>query len=242
MQGNLKPETRSLKLKTMDYRIISIGALSRHPLWEESGGAGGVRTPHATTTLIQSGGRVILVDPALPGPVLASRLGERSGLPPERVTDVFLTNFRPAHRGGLDAFAHAHWWIGQVERETVGVELVRRFEDEEDESVRDLLRKEIALLQRCEAAADSLAEHVDLFPLPGFTPGTCGLLLALPGVTGLIASDAVATAEHLLQGQVLRGAYDIHQAAESFREAIEIADWIIPGHDNLVPNPTRRPF
>lgn len=226
----------------MDYRIISIGTLSRHPLWEESGGGVGPRTPHATTTLIQSGERVILVDPALPDPVLAARLNERSGLRAERVTDVFLTNFRPAHRGGLGAFSHANWWISESERETIGVELLRRFEDEPDESIRDMLRKDITLLKRCKPAPDSLAEHVDLFPLPGFTPGTCGLLLALPGVTGLIASDAVATAEHLKQGRVLQGAYDIHQATESFQEAIEIADWIIPGHDNLVPNPTRRPF
>ena len=97
-------------------------------------------------------------------------------------------------------------------------------------------------MKKCQAAPDKLAEHVDLFPMPGYTPGTCGLLLSHPNATTLIAGDAVATAEHLEQGRVLRGAYDVNQAQESFMEAIEIADVIVPGHDNLLLNPTRRRF
>jgi glyoxylase-like metal-dependent hydrolase (beta-lactamase superfamily II) len=223
----------------MDYRVISIGTLSRHPLWNEGGA---VRTPHATTTLIRSGDRTIIVDPALPPQVIGARLFERSGLLPAAVTDVFLTNFRPAHRGGLAAFDAARWWISETERETVGRELLMRFEGESDHQVQSLLKSEIALLKRIQPASDSLAEHVDLFPLPGFTPGTTGLLLPLPTATVLIASDAVPTVEHLERGQVLAGAYDIQQAQESLREAIEIADWIIPGHDNITPNLSRRVF
>jgi len=85
----------------MDYRVVSIGALSRHELWADSGPA---RTPHATTTLIRSGDKVILVDPGLPAKIITARLAERSGLEPGAITDVFLTNFRPAHRGGLEDF------------------------------------------------------------------------------------------------------------------------------------------
>ena len=221
----------------MDYRVVSIGTLSRHPLWNEGGAA---RSPHATTTFIRSGERLIIVDPALPPQILAGRLFERTGLQPAAITDVFLTNFRPAHRGGLAAFEQARWWIGEMEREIVGRELVARFENEADEELRGLLQREITLLQRLQPAPDSLAEGVDLFPLPGYTPGNCGLLLPLPGATVLIASDAVPTIEHLERGQVLAGAYDVKQAQESLAEAIEIADWIIPGHDNIVPNPTRR--
>jgi len=50
----------------------------------------------------------------------------------------------------------------------------------------------------------------------------------------------VATMEHLEQGRVLRGCYDTEQARESLIEAIEIADVIIPGHDNIIVNPSRR--
>ncbi len=221
----------------MDYRIISIGALSVHELWDKPAAP---RTAHATTTLVRSDDRVILVDPGLPPQVVAARLGERAGLEPSDVTDVFLTTFRPAHRWGLPAFDHARWLISEQERESIGPMLIHRLQEEEDPEAADHLRRDIALLKRCQAAPDRLATHVDLFPLPGFTPGTCGLLLSQPNSTALIAGDAVATAEHLRAGRVLRGAGDIDQAQESLMEAVEIADVIIPGHDNLTFNPTRR--
>ena len=222
----------------MQYRIISIGALSVHELWERQGA---VRTPHATTTLIRTDdGRNILVDPGLPPGVIAARLAERAGLEPSEITDVFLTNFRPAHRWGLPAFEGATWHLFEREREAVGQHLLAKFQqyrDEgQDEEVLDSVRKEIATLQRCKNAPDKLAERVDLFPLPGYTPGTCGLLLLETNATVLIAGDAVPTVEHLERGRVLKGSFDIELAQESLLEAIEIADVIVPGHDNLVLN------
>jgi len=223
----------------MDYRIISIGALSRHELWNEPAP---IRTAHATTTLVCSGDRVILVDPGLPAQALAPRLQERSGLAAEQVTDVFLTCFRPSHRWGLAAFPKANWLISEMEREEVGRSLVSQFEQAPDDDSRQILKQEIALLKRFKIAPDRIAEQVDIFPLPGFTPGTCGLLLLSANFTTLVAGDAVPTSEHMAHGQMLRGAYDMAQARDSFAEAIEIADVIIPGHDNLMLNPTRRPM
>ncbi len=227
----------------MDYRIISIGALSRHELWNEAPAS---RSAHSTCTLIRSGKQVILVDPGLPGSILEARLAERAGLKISAITDVFLTNFRPSHRRGLEAFPKASWFISQAERETVGQHLVSQFQQASDEEldaqVLDTIKEDIALLQRCKPAPDQLAQGVDLFPVNGFTPGTTGLLLALPHSTVLIASDAIATEEHLDQGRVLRGAYDIEQAKESLMEIVEIADVIIPGHDNTLINRTKRPF
>lgn len=223
----------------MDYRIISIGALSVHELWDKQTQA---RTPHATTTLVRSEDRVILVDPGLPPQVIAARLSERCGLMPEDVTDVFLTCFRPSHRWGILAFPKARWLVAEAEREQIGVALIEKLEQEEDEEIRELIEQDIAVMKKCEAAPDKLAEHVDLFPLPGYTPGGAGLLLSHPNSTTLIAGDTVATAEHLEQGRVLRGAYDVNQAQESFMEVLEIADVIVPGHDNLLLNPTRRRY
>lgn len=224
----------------MDYRVISIGALSIHDIWDKQGPA---RTAHATTTLVRSGDRCILVDPALPPQVLVPRLAERSGLSPDDITDVFLTCFRPAHRYGLAGFAKANWYISEHEREVVGRELLARFEQEEgDEDVRDLLKAEIALLQKCKAAPDTLADQVDLFPSPGFTPGTCGLLLSHHRSTTIIAGDAAPTVEHIEHGRVLKGCFDIEQAQESLKEILEVADEIVPGHDNAIVNPMRGPF
>lgn len=220
----------------MEYRIISIGCLSQHELWSNDPGG---RSAHATTVLIESGDKRILVDPALPSVVLAARLKERAGLEPGKITDIFLTTFLPAHRRALDGYEHAQWWISEMEREAVGQHLLARFEETDDREAKALLRQEIQTLRRFKAAPDRLADQVDLFPLPGYTPGTCGLLLLGPRSTILLAGDAVATHEHLEQGRILKGARDTAQARESLRESIEIADVIIPGHDNVILNPVR---
>lgn len=220
----------------IDYRIISIGTLSQNEFWDEAAPA---RTPHATTTLIRSGRQTILVDPGLPPQVIAARLHERAGIKPEQVTEVYLTGFRPAHRWGLAAFPQATWLISESERESVGTRLVEKYRQAQEADVRQLLEQEIALLKKCQAAPDKLAPQVDLFPLPGFTAGTCGLLLSLSAQTVLIAGDGAATLEHVERGQVLRDSWDVAQARESLAEALEIADVIVPGHDNVLLNPAR---
>jgi len=224
------------------YRVISIGAIASHPLWQERGE---VRPAHATTTLIESGESRILVDPSLPEKFLLPRLHERTGLGPERITHVFLTSFHPMRRRGLAAFAHAPCVVPELERDLVGADLVGRFKEAiqlHDEDLATALRAEIDLLERCRPAPDRLAPGVDLFPLPGVTPGSAGALIALPRATVLIAGDAVATEEHLYAGQILTPCFDLEQAKASLAEAAEIADLIVCGRDNAVLNPSRRPF
>lgn len=226
----------------MDIRIISIGTLAAHPLWGERTP---VRTGHGTTTLIRSGKRAILVDPGLPEPAVAARLAERANLKPQEITHVFLTSFNPEMRRGLLAFDRAVWWISETEREQIGLALVgqlKRAAEEGDKELTKTLEQEVAILRRCEPSPDKLADRVDLFPLPGLTPGLSGLLVGGTRFTTLICGDAIPTTEHLDRGQVLPGAADVERARESFQEAVEIADLLIPGRDNLIVNPTRRPF
>ncbi|MEM7754170.1 MAG: hypothetical protein AAF297_00885, partial [Planctomycetota bacterium] len=218
----------------MDFRVISIGALSAHELRNERGGAGddgAIRSGHATTVLIESiddegDPARILVDPGLPAAVLVPRLDERVGIGPGEITHVFLTDFGPERRRALEAFEAAEWLIHSVEREAVGVPLaqglIRLSEnfDEPDGDVERVLRRDIAMLERCRPAPDRLARGVDLFPLPGVTPGCCGLLVS-GRQTVLVCGDAVPTVEHLAEGKVRKGAQDIEKAQESFREAIE---------------------
>ncbi|GAB5497311.1 MAG: hypothetical protein Phyf2KO_23910 [Phycisphaerales bacterium] len=230
----------------MQDRIISIGSLARHPLWPMDA-MRDPRPPHATTTLILDGDAAILVDPGLPGQIIASRLLERSGLSPADITHVFLTSFKADTCRGLPTFEDATWLVSGAEREAVGTPLamtLKKALDEEGQGsdVVSELELQVAMLARSEAAPDKLTNMISLFPLPGITPGTCGLLLAYPTRTTLITGDAVATTEHLDQGKVLDDAHDLDMARESFAEAIEVADVIIPGRDNLLINPTRRPF
>lgn len=231
----------------MDVRVISIGTLAANSLWGERAPQ---RTGHSTTTLIRTGSgtkeRVILVDPGLPHQALVARLGERANLTPADITDVFLTSFHPETRRALPAFAEAAWWIHPDEREQVGVALAQQAvllkQRGDGAEMLEALSQEIALLQRCRAAEEALAPHVALFPLPGVSPGCCGLLIEEVRHTTLICGDAVATAEHLDQGSVLPTAMDVDKARASFEEAIEIADLIVPGRDNLTVNRTKRPF
>mgnify|MGYP001328544648 CR=1 FL=1 len=216
--------------------IISIGTLSRNRLWNETDA---VRTAHATTSLIRSrAGRFILVDPALPPQVLAVRLNERTGLRPEQVSAIFLTNFRVAHRGALAAFPQASVLMHELEIESAARHVRNMLEQAPAEDLdRKFYEQEMRLLEAIKPAEDKLAESVDLFPLFGYTPGTCGLLVASTTVTTLIAGDGVPTLDHFLAGQVLPDSVDIKAAQESLAEAYEIADLIVPGHDNLFLNP-----
>lgn len=226
----------------MDFRIISIGALDSHPLWNERAA---VRTGHATTTLVRAGDAAILIDPGLPGQIIEARLAERANLKPADITHVFLTSFRPDVRRGLELFDKAAWLISEAEREQVGVALVQSLQhaaDGDDQALTRALERDIALLQRCTAAPDQIAQGVSPFPLPGVTPGMCGILLAHPRFTVLVCGDAVPTIEHLEQGQVARWAVDVKAAHESFAEAVEIADLLILGRDNIAVNPVKRPF
>lgn len=232
---------RDMPSPSPDFRIVSIGTLSAHPLWNEKQP---VRTGHSTTTLVRSGGRTILVDPGLPGPAVAAKLSERAGISPGDITDVFLTSFLPDARRGIEVFENARWLIGATEREAAGVPLamgLKRLlelgdDDEDDGGTREAVERDVAILQKCEPAPDSIAEGVDLFPLPGVTPGLCGLLLAGEETT-IIAGDAVPTVEHMASKKVLQDSADVERAKESMAEAIEIADLLVLGRDNWVRSP-----
>src|SRR5260221_2061691 len=173
------------------FDIISIGTLSRNRLWGETEA---VRTAHATCTLIRSGKQTLLVDPGLPAPAMAARLFERTGLRPEQINTVFLTNFRPAHRAGLALFAKAKILIHELEQQATREHLERMFNEAPEEDIdRNYLRQDLQLINSLTPADDRVADQLDLFPLPGYTPGTCGLLIKLPTASVLLAGDAVAT-------------------------------------------------
>ena len=225
---------------TPEFRIVSIGTLAAHPLWNEKGD---LRTAHATTTIVSVGDSHILVNPALPAQALTARMSERTPIKPKQITHVFLTSFDQDHRRALRGFDHAAWLIHEPEREAAvsGLKVTRtQAKDADDRELITLIDQELGILDKFHNAEDSILPKVDLFPLPGMTAGTCGLLLALPGSTVLICGDAIATVEHLAQGKVLQNCASLTQAQESFREAVEIADVLVLGRDNMALNPLRR--
>lgn len=213
----------------IDIKIISIGTLSQNPLWNENRP---LRTPHATTTLVTADRRHILVDPALPPQVLDARLFERAGIRCRDITTVFLTTFRAAHRMGLPACENATWTLHADEQQFAQRHLHElQTQLDHDPSVDD----ELALLDRCRPAPDEFADGVQLFPSPGPSLGSAALILTPAVGTLVVAGDAIVTTEHLERGQVWEHCHDLELARHAIQDILEVADFIVPGHDNVFP-------
>ena len=172
---------------------------------------------------------------------LVSRLFERTGLAADGVTDVFCTTLRPTHRRALQAFESARWLCPPAELEAFGRHL-RALAEAAGRGGREIeegVAAELKLIDRFEPAPDKITESVHLFPLPGPSAGSAGLLLAGARLTVMLAGDVAPTIDHVLAGRVWSGCADAKTAMESMSEVLEIADFIICGHDNVMPNPTR---
>jgi len=217
---------------SVDFRVISIGTLARNRLWGEGGQ---VRTSHATTTLVTVGRKRILVDPSLPGPILGARYNERTGERLEDVTDVFCTTLRPVHRRAIEALPHATWWCAEAELESYARHLEGLAESADRLSGDDAadLERERQVIRRFQPAPEKFDEQAHLYPLPGASVGSSGLLLTPPARTILIAGDAALTIDHLERGQVWEGCHDAEAAMESLRDILEVADLVVCGHDNV---------
>jgi glyoxylase-like metal-dependent hydrolase (beta-lactamase superfamily II) len=222
----------------VEYRIISIGTLANHLLWQE---AAPVRTQHATTTLIDDNGRRILVDPSLPVQVLEARFFERTGQKLSSVTDVFCTTLRPDARRALPALQHARWWCGETELEWYSGELLAMQESVERLGSADAqgVAEDLVVTKRFAPAPEKFTEQVSLYPLFGATVGCTGLLLTPATTTIVIAGPAAVTREHVEKGMVWSHCADKDQAMESLTDLLELADVIVPGFDNIILSPRR---
>ena len=223
---------------SVDYSVISIGTLSHNRLWGETAA---VRAAHATTILVSEEDRMILVDPSLPAPVLSARLGERTGKAVKDITDVFCTTLRPAHRRGVEAFASARWWCNEMKLETYRsrLEELASSAGRLDAQQAAAVEADLKLLRRFGPAPEKFTRGIDLYPLAGPSVGSAGLLLAQAASTILVAGDAALTAEHVQRGIVWEGSSDTQAAVRSLQDILEVADVIIPGHDNLMLSPAR---
>jgi len=197
--------------------IVAIGSLAKNKYWKEKLPA---REEYATTTLIRAGKMTLLVDPGWPAEVLRAAIFYRTGLEPKAVTHVFVTHFDPAHRRGIALFAKAKWWMYEEEMRYADAELP---DDAPDRRV----------LARLEAAPERLAPGVDLYPTFGHTPGHASLLVYSAVESTIVAGDVVLTRDHFEQGDLGEPPWDLAKAKESFQEILEIADAVVPGHDNL---------
>lgn len=223
----------------VEYCVISIGALSRNRLWGESAA---VRTSHATTTAVFDEGRVILVDPSLPAAALGPVFNERTGKALGEVTDVFCTTLRPVHRRSIQALPEAAWWVHAAELTTYRDRLQQKLGSAErlDPQETALIQDELKVLSSFKPAPERFSRQVTVFPLAGPSAGSAGLLLTPPTTTVVVAGDAALTADHVRRGQVWQGCEDVEAAMRSMGDFLELADVIVPGHDNVMLAASRR--
>jgi glyoxylase-like metal-dependent hydrolase (beta-lactamase superfamily II) len=194
--------------------IVHIGTLSRNVYWGESTAK---RTASATMTVVQDAERLILVDPGLPPELIPAVLDHRLGKTVEDIDMVFLTSRRAAHTRGLAAFPDAKWYMFEPEIEEWAAD-------------REAVR---GILDRLHPAPERLTDRVHIFPTRGPTAGHCSLLIAAATATLMIAGDAVLTRGHFEHGAVFDRSANIEAAKESLAEIVELADVVVPGHDNI---------
>jgi glyoxylase-like metal-dependent hydrolase (beta-lactamase superfamily II) len=197
--------------------VVAIGSLAKNKYWREKKPG---RQEYATTSLVRSGELLMIVDPGWPAEVLKASLFYRTGLEPEAITHVFLTHFDVSHFGGIGLFTKAKWMAYEEEIKYVDAEVSAE-------------APERTVIARLQAAPDKFDMGVDLFPTFGHTAGHASVLVYSPMQTMIITGDAVLTREHFEHGDLGDTPWDLVKAKESFQDVMEIADAIVPGHDNV---------
>ncbi len=194
------------------WDIVAIGNLSRNRYWGE-GDERAVRPASCTSTLISGDGFRLLVDPSSADPRhMAEELDRRTGLTPAQVDAVFVTHDHADHHEGLPCFPGAAWLAAPGVAEAVNA--ASRYP------------------RRVEASTGSLFDGISVIATPGHTPDHHSLLFECEGLAVVVAGDSVMTKRFWQNRQGYWNSWSHEAASETMRELADIADIIVPGHDN----------
>jgi glyoxylase-like metal-dependent hydrolase (beta-lactamase superfamily II) len=198
------------------WDIITIGNLSRNRYWGESDDRA-CRPGICTCTLITGPDFRLLVDPSLTeAERMAAELDRRSGLKLEGVDTVFLTHEHGDHHFGLKHFPHARWLAALP--------------------VAALLNQSGQYDGEVEAVEGPLFGGIDLLPTPGHTLSHHSLRFDCEGLSVVVAADAAMTRDFFRERRGYFNSADFELAARTIDRLAEIADIVIPGHDNFFLN------
>ncbi|MEV6282135.1 MBL fold metallo-hydrolase [Kribbella sp. NPDC051770] len=84
------------------------------------------------------------------------------------------------------------------------------------------------------AEGDEVLPGVQVIELPGHTPGSIGLSVATDDGTVVLTGDAVPTLDVLRSGQASGQPTGPEQANASIARVAALADFVLPGHDQLL--------
>ncbi|MBN1579423.1 MAG: MBL fold metallo-hydrolase [Anaerolineae bacterium] len=201
----------------VQFTIINMGTLSMNKFWDETER---VREPSATCTLLQAGGKRLLVDPS-PKPLpLAQLLFDRTGLHAEDIDIVFCTHWHGDHRFGLPLFAGKSWLMAEA-----GLQ-----------EWRERIPQDAHLIDRFSPAEGQLPEGISLLPTPGHTMGHHSLIVDTQWGKLIVTGDAAMTPEFFAAEAGFHNSIDFDRAAETIRQIKATAKLVIPGHGNLILN------
>ena len=207
------------------WHILSIGHLSRNKFWGESDEQA-YRAPLCTSTLLQHEGRTIVVDPSYKAAEMVRVLDQRTGLKPEAVDTVFLTHFHGDHRVGLTAFPNARWRMAAPDIASWTAQVAPGSPEQQ-------------LLLRFEAVTNELTPGITLLPTPGHSTTHTSLVFTSDGLRVVVAGDAVMTRDFFAARDVYFNTVDRVAAVQSISAIAELADLVVPGHDNYFLNRRR---
>ncbi len=182
----------------------------------------------SSVTLVRTADRIMLVDTGSYGDraLLLTRLQE-VGIAPGEVDDVFLTHFHFDHVLNFDLFKNATFHLSETEIRYV---TEGGFQAVNDPYVPAVIYPLLAPQIKSFSTEVEIQPGVRVFPLPGHTPGTSGLLLEQTQV--LIAGDGIKCARDFNNWQPPPAFAGKRAALRSYRRAADKAQIIIPGHDN----------
>jgi glyoxylase-like metal-dependent hydrolase (beta-lactamase superfamily II) len=186
-----------------------------------------VRSPTATSTLLQWGDRRLLVDPSPYPEELEAMLFARTGLRPVDIDTVFVTHFHGDHRFGLELFPHASWLMAEQGLQEWQEQLAR--------SAAPDAAPDAAQIERVEPAEGRLPEGISLFASPGHTYGHHSLLVTSRWGELIVSGDAVMTRDWFEAEEGYHNCVDFDLATETIRRMKQASDWVIPGHGNYFP-------
>lgn len=200
-------------MELVKWKLLTMGCLSRNKFWGEDEGKA-YRRAYCTTVLLVAGGKRILVDPSFPAREMAGILNARCGLTHTDIDVVYLTHSHGDHVVDIHAFEKAAVFMAKEE--------FRHLRDPKDPK-----------LSGVKPAEEELAPGIKYIHLPGHTLGLTGLLFQSAQGRVVLASDAVMTEDFYRAKQGYFNNVDPVATVESINHIDQIADIVIPGHDNF---------
>jgi glyoxylase-like metal-dependent hydrolase (beta-lactamase superfamily II) len=172
----------------------------------------------STTTLIEDGGKKIIVDPGINRGLLVEKL-KTEGLTPDDIDVVFMTHYHPDHVFLASMFEKAVIYDGDT--------IYRNDEEKEFEGKLP-------------------GTNIEVIPTPGHAHEHAALLLSTNKGKVVVAADVFWWTDEEEQkvddAEVLINKEDPFTKDEkalkkSRKRVLEVADWIIPGHGEMFKTP-----